>query len=131
MALKYLEALMIKERHSGADRVLPKAGSGVFTKTQPHDAIKCGCILWSKWQRNLSFSLLTYFVAPETKPRASPHAKQAFYPTVPRSLLKSMSRSTTFVLQLGGGQREREKERESYSHCHCAFSLRTKILEQC
>lgn len=39
-ALKYLKALMSTETHSGADRMPGMAGRGVFTETQPHEAIK-------------------------------------------------------------------------------------------
>lgn len=71
IALKGFEASLIKE--SGADRTPAKAGSGVLSETQPHDAIKGRCIRWSERQRkkNLFSPLLVYFVAPEIKPRAS------------------------------------------------------------
>lgn len=68
IALKYFEALMIKERHSGANRMTAKAGSGILTGAQPHEAVSGDDIRWSEWQRNLPFS---YFVAPETKPKVS------------------------------------------------------------
>lgn len=40
IALKGFEASLIKEPQSGADRMPAKAGSGVLSETQPHDAIK-------------------------------------------------------------------------------------------
>lgn len=39
-ALKYLKALMSTETRSGADKMPGMAGRGVFTETQPHEAIK-------------------------------------------------------------------------------------------
>lgn len=71
IALKGFEASLIKEPPSGAGRMPAKAGSGVLSETQPHDAIKGRCIPWSERQRNLFFPLLAYFVAPEIKLRAS------------------------------------------------------------
>lgn len=71
IALKGFEASLIKERHSGADRMLAKAGSGVFSETQPHDAITGRYLWWSERQRSLFFSLLAYFVVSEMKPRAA------------------------------------------------------------
>lgn len=44
IAQEHFGALMIKEQHTGAVRTLAKAGSGVFTKAQPHDPIKGKCI---------------------------------------------------------------------------------------
>lgn len=44
IAQKHFEALMIKEQHTGGDRMPTKAGSGVFIKAQPHDAIKRKCV---------------------------------------------------------------------------------------
>lgn len=70
-ALKYLETLMSTESSSGADRMPGVAGRGVFTEAQPHEAIKGRCIQQNKRRRNLSLSLLAYFVVTETKPRAS------------------------------------------------------------
>lgn len=45
------------------------AGCGVFTETQPHEAIKGRCAQQNERRRNLSFSLLAYFVVTETEPR--------------------------------------------------------------
>lgn len=68
-ALKYLKALMSTETRSGADRMPGMAGHGVFTETQPHEAIKGRCAQQNERRRNLSFSLLAYFVVTETEPR--------------------------------------------------------------
>lgn len=70
-ALKYLKALMSTETRSGADRMPGMAGRGVFTEMQPHEAIKGGWAQQNERRRNLSFSLLAYFVVTETEPRAS------------------------------------------------------------
>lgn len=70
-ALKYLKALMSTETRSGADRMPRMAGRGVFTEEQPHEAIKGRCTQQNERRRNLSFSLLAYFVVTETEPRAS------------------------------------------------------------
>lgn len=70
-ALKYLKALMSTETHSGADMMPGMAGRGVLTKAQPHEEIKGRCTQQNERRRNLSFSLLAYFVVTETEPRAS------------------------------------------------------------
>lgn len=70
-ALKYLKALMSTETRSGADMMPGMAGRGVLTKAQPHEEIKGRCTQQNKRRRNLSFSLLAYFVVTETEPRAS------------------------------------------------------------
>lgn len=72
-ALKYLKALMSTEPCSGADRMPCVAGSGVCLPPR-HSRMKPlrrDVPNRTNERRNLSFSLLVYFVVPETKPRAS------------------------------------------------------------
>lgn len=76
IALKGFEASLIKE--SGADRTPTKAGSGVLSETQPHDAIKGRCIRWSERQRK-TFSLLSWLILWHLRLNPGPLTRQAKY----------------------------------------------------
>lgn len=70
MAHKHFEASLIKEHHTGADRMPTTAGSGVFTKAQSHGAIKRKR---AECQRTL-FSILNVLILWSWKQNPKPQA---------------------------------------------------------